>query len=105
MPTYKSSLFADYQISEKWYAGTTLFLVGERKDELDVTGPFIVTEPQIMTLDSYFDANAHLGYRFNDQLSAFGRVNNILDNSYNKWLNTPVQGIQVLLGATYKFDW
>ncbi len=105
MPTYKSSLFADYQISEKWYAGTTLFLVGERKDEMDVTGPFVTTDPQIITLDSYFDANAHLGYRFNDQLSAFGRVNNILDNSYDKWLNTPVQGIQALIGATYKFDW
>lgn len=104
-PDYKASLFGDYQISEQWYAGTTLFLVGERMDQAAITGPFISNNAMTVTLDGYFDANAHLGYRFNEQLSVFGRVNNILDNSYEKWLNTPVQGLQALLGATYKFDW
>tara|TARA_R110002020_G_scaffold468158_2_gene692227 strand:+ start:143 stop:1897 length:1755 start_codon:yes stop_codon:yes gene_type:complete len=104
LPDFKASLFADYQISEEWFAGANLFLVGERKDQMNVTGPNIVEFPTTITLDSYFDANAHLGYRINDQLSAFGRVNNILSDSYNKWLNFPVQGIQVMAGATYKFD-
>ena len=104
LPDFKASLFADYQISEEWFAGANIFLVGERKDEMNVTGPNTVEFPTTITLDSYFDANAHLGYRFNDQLSAFGRVNNILSDSYDKWLNFPVQGIQVMAGATYKFD-
>ncbi|MEH6405843.1 MAG: TonB-dependent receptor [Leeuwenhoekiella sp.] len=104
LPDYKASLFADYQISEQWFAGANLFLVGERKDETYTTGPMITEFRNPVTLDSYFDLNAHVGYRVNEQLSAFGRINNILDNGYDKWVNFPVQGLQVMAGATYKFD-
>ena len=104
LPSYKASLFADYQISEQWFAGANLFLVGERNDETYVTGPTTQFFATPVTLESYFDANAHVGYRINDQLSAFARVNNILDNGYDKWVNYPVQGLQVMAGATYKFD-
>ncbi len=103
LPNYKASLNADYQITEKWYTGANLFLVGERKEE--VRSISLVFDQPVVTLDSYFDANAHLGYRFNDRLSAFVKGSNLLDNNYQKWLDYDVQGIQVLAGATYKFDW
>ncbi|HKJ47652.1 MAG TPA: TonB-dependent receptor [Christiangramia sp.] len=103
LPTMKASLNADYQITEKWYTGANLFYVGERKDENRSIS--LVFEDPVVTLDSYFDANAHLGYRFNDRLSAFVKGSNLLDNNYQKWLDYDVQGIQVLAGATYKFDW
>ncbi len=102
LPTMKASLNADYQITEKWYTGANLFYVGERKDEVQSVN--LTFEDPIQTLDSYFDANAHLGYRFNDQLSAFVKGSNLLNNNYQKWLDYDVQGIQVLAGATYKFD-
>ncbi|MAW94137.1 MULTISPECIES: TonB-dependent receptor [unclassified Leeuwenhoekiella] len=106
LPDFKASFFADYQIDENWFAGLTLFYVGERKDEVNVTGPFNkVGNPQLVTLDSFFDANAHAGYRLNDQLSFFVRVNNALGNNYQRWVNYPVQGIQGMAGATYRFDW
>ena len=103
LPTMKASLNADYQITEKWYTGANLFYVGERKDENRSIS--LVFDDPVVTLDSYFDANAHLGYRFNDQLSAFVKGSNLLDNNYQKWMDYDVQGIQVLAGATYKFDW
>ena len=103
LPTMKASLNADYQITEKWYTGANLFYVGERKDE-NRSVSLVFDEP-VVSLDSYFDANAHLGYRFNDRLSAFIKGSNLLDNNYQKWLDYDVQGIQVLAGATYKFDW
>ena len=102
LPTMKASLNADYQITEKWYTGVNLFYVGERKEENRSIS--LVFDDPIVTLDSYFDANAHLGYRFNEQLSAFVKGSNLLDNNYQKWLDYDVQGIQVLAGATYKFD-
>ncbi|PHR90761.1 MAG: TonB-dependent receptor [Leeuwenhoekiella sp.] len=106
LPDFKASFFADYQIDEHWFAGLTLFYVGERKDEVNVVGPFnTVGNPQLVTLDSFFDANAHAGYRFNEQLSFFVRVNNALGNNYQRWVNYPVQGIQGMAGATYRFDW
>ena len=105
LPTMQASLNADYQITEKWYTGANLFYVGERMDQYRYGPNISTTEPlQTVTLDGYFDANAHLGYRFNDRLSAFVKGSNLLNNNYEKWLDYDVQGIQFLAGATYKFD-
>jgi len=106
LPTIEASLFSSFNISEKFYGGASLFFVGERKD-------FFVTKnvplgnlfSEIITLDSYIDANAHFGYRFNEQLSFFIKGSNLFGDNYQKWLSYQVQGIQVLGGASYKFDW
>ncbi|WP_166967644.1 TonB-dependent receptor [Yeosuana marina] len=104
LPDIKGSLFLDYQIDEHWFAGANLFYTGERKDQFYLNDPFIATTPFTVTLDSFFDANLHLGYHVNDQLSIFAKGNNLGDQGYQKWQNFPVQGIQFLAGATYKFD-
>ncbi|WP_426430998.1 TonB-dependent receptor [Winogradskyella sp. HB-48] len=105
LPNVTGSIFMDLQISEQWYAGASAMYVGERKDQQDLVATLIPQNPSpVITLDSYFDANAHLGYKINDQLSVFGKVNNILNQDYQRYLNFPVQGIQFLAGATYQFD-
>ncbi|NNC51089.1 MAG: TonB-dependent receptor [Flaviramulus sp.] len=105
LPDVKGSLFLDYQINKNWFAGANLFYTGERKDQLVLEGALqpedLVTN---VILDSYFDANAHVGYHINDQISVFAKANNIGDKAYQKWQNFPVQSIQFLAGATYKFD-
>ncbi len=105
LPDIKGSLFLDYQINEHWFAGANLFYVGERKDQLELEvalppGPQSTT----VVLDSYFDANAHVGYHVNERLSVFAKANNINNQAYQRWQNFPVQSIQFLAGATYKFD-
>ncbi len=40
LPDFKGSLFLDYQIDEKWFAGANLFYVGERKDLLSIDDEF-----------------------------------------------------------------
>jgi hypothetical protein len=104
LPAVKLNAKVDFNITEKWYAGANVFFVGERKDQKLNTDIVYVIAPSPITLDSYFDVNAHLGYKYNDQLSAFLRVNNITNKGYQKWLDYPVQGFQVVLGANYKFD-
>ncbi len=104
LPDLKASLFMDYQIDENWFAGANLFFVGERKDQFTQVGTLTLPVPQTITLDSYFDANAHVGYRITNQISAFAKVNNIANQDYQRWLNYPVQGIQFLVGASYQFD-
>ncbi|MEO1033127.1 MAG: TonB-dependent receptor [Bacteroidota bacterium] len=104
LPDITGSIFMDVQISEHWFAGASAVYVGERKDRLLQVGTLILPDPTPITLDSFFDANAHLGYKINDQLSVFAKVNNILDQDYQRYLNFPVQGIQALVGATYQFD-
>ena len=78
--------------------------MGERKDAQLNLDNMIAAEDGIVTVKSYFDANFHLGYKHNDRLTGFLKLNNIANQQYERWLNYPVQGIQVLLGASYKFD-
>jgi len=97
----------DYQITEQWYMGANLFYVGERDALTSVAltnnvPPTISYAP--ITLDAFFDANAHVGYRFNDQLSIFVKASNIANNNYQRWANFRVQGFQALAGVSYKFD-
>ena len=103
LPQYKANVLADYQITENWFAGANVFLVGERK-EVDYVALTPEGENLVTELDPYADLNARLGYRFNDRLSIFARGNNLLGENYEKWQNYPVLGLQVLAGATYKFD-
>jgi len=104
LPTIKLSSTLDFNISEKWYAGANVFYVGERKDQKLNTDIVYVLAPSPITLDSYFDVNAHLGFKYSDRLTAFLKLNNIANQNYQKWLDYPVQGFQVVLGANYKFD-
>ncbi|RNC84981.1 MAG: TonB-dependent receptor [Winogradskyella sp.] len=104
LPNVTGSVFLDYQISEKWYMGGSLFFTGERMDESVLLGTLLPPQRTMITLDSFFDANAHLGYNVTDYLSVFGKVNNIANQDYQRWQNFPVQGIQFLAGATYQFD-
>ncbi len=104
LPAVKLNAKVDFNITEKWYAGANVFFVGERKDQKLNTDIVYIVAPSPITLESYFDINAHVGFKYNDQLSAFLRANNIANQAYQKWLNYPVQGFQVVLGANYKFD-
>jgi len=101
LPDITGAITLDYQISEKWFTGGSVFFTGERKDEINTTD---ISTVALVTLDSFFDANAHLGYRLNDRLSFLAKVNNIANQDYQRWANFPVQGIQFLVGATYQFD-
>ncbi len=102
LPAVEINSSIDFNITPKWYAGVKFFYVGKRKDlqsNLDVTP---LTFP--VTLGSYFDLNSHVGFKYNSQLTAFLKLNNMTNKSYQKWLNYPVQGFQVMIGGNYKFD-
>jgi len=105
LPDLKASVFSDFNITEKLYGGASLFYVGKRKDLIYNNDLFGNSINQEVTLDGYVDANLHFGYRFTDRLSAFVKGSNLFGDNYEKWLNYPVQGIQGLVGVTYKFDW
>ena len=107
LPNIQGSLFLDYQIGDKWFFGSQLFYVGERDDLITVAvqnvSPDLYPATSV-TLDSYFDANVHLGYHITEQLSVFAKGSNLANNQYQRWANFRVQSLQVLAGLTYKFD-
>jgi hypothetical protein len=108
LPTLKLGASMNVNITKKWFAGANMFYVGERKDLVYIQSMITIFPPayysETTNLKSYFDANFNLGYQHSDRLTGFLKFNNIANQSYQKWMNYPVQGLQVLLGASYKFD-
>ncbi|MFV8326806.1 TonB-dependent receptor [Flavobacterium sp. ZS1P14] len=103
LPTVKLNSSIDFNVTPKWFAGVNVFYVGERKDQQWNTSSNVVDLSPI-TLPSYFDVNANVGFKYSDRLTTFLKANNITNKAYEKWLNYPVQGFQVILGVNYKFD-
>ncbi|MFC4816714.1 TonB-dependent receptor domain-containing protein [Flavobacterium sp. GCM10023249] len=103
MPTVKAGFTTDFNIGKKWYAGSQLFYVGERFDAFTNYQSFPNPDSK-QKLESYFDINAHVGYKHNERLTVFLKGNNLANQNYQRWLNYPVQGAQAILGASYKFD-
>jgi len=105
LPEFEAFLFLDYDFSEKWNFSGTVFYSGSREDTTNFEGLFI---PQPITanvtLDSFLDANVQLDYEITNQWGAFVKVHNIANQNYQRWNHYPVQGLQVLAGASYKFD-
>ncbi|MFT6755490.1 MAG: hypothetical protein ACJAV9_000975 [Urechidicola sp.] len=99
LPTIKSTVTLDYH-NQKWYGGANLFFTGKRFDFITPYNGI----GQSLELDSYVDLNLKGGYVFTDRLTAFAKINNVLSSNYQPFHNYDVQGIQVLAGIIYKFD-
>jgi outer membrane receptor protein involved in Fe transport len=107
LPSLQLASNIDFVITNKWYAGFKVFFTGERKDRVSMRDLTAVTPTyltQTVKLDSYFDLNAHLGYKHNERLTFFLKGNNLANQNYQRWMNYPVQGINALIGVNYKFD-
>lgn len=101
LPEIKVESSIEVDITEKWYAGAKVFFVGDRKDRNFGT---FTDNAYVVDLKSYFDLNAHVGYKYSERLTGFLKLNNIAGQDYQKWANYPVQGFQFLAGASYKFN-
>ncbi len=108
LPNLKLGATINVNITKKWFAGANVFYIGERKDLVYIQSMITIFPPayypETTNLKSYFDANFNIGYNHSDRLTGFLKFNNIANQSYQKWMNYPVQGFQVVLGASYKFD-
>ena len=103
LPQIKGDIFGIYK-TDKWYAGTNIYFVGERKGiNYDYSDTTNVTA-NITDLNSYVDINFNGGYHFNPIFSAFLKVNNVTNTNYERFTNFNSQGIQVLGGIIWKFD-
>jgi hypothetical protein len=102
LPTLQTSFTGKYK-NPKWYANTNVFYVNERKDLL-YSNVFPSSTNGLETLASFVDVNLNGGYHFNDEFSVFLKLNNMLNNNYQRFANFNVQGFQALAGITYKFD-
>lgn len=106
LPLLQLNAHAELAITKKISFDTSLFYVGNRKDNpINQSVMTLVAETTMpVIVKGYFDANATTNYKYNERFTAFLKLNNLANQAYQKWLNYPVQSFQVLLGGNYKFD-
>ncbi len=106
LPNTRASVFTNYQLNDKWKFGASVFYVGER-DDIQVENPLLLNSNNldVVTLDSFIDANLSVGYKINNQLNAFVEAKNIFGGNYERWLDYPVQDFQIMGGVSFQFDW
>ncbi|HLW41944.1 MAG TPA: TonB-dependent receptor, partial [Flavobacterium sp.] len=89
--------------TKQWFADLNIAFIGQRFDYLgpQVVDGIVITEKEI---GEYTDFNMTIGYRPTSQWTFFLKGNNIFNENYYRFNQYQVQGIQVLGGAMYKFD-
>ncbi|RYU83362.1 TonB-dependent receptor [Hymenobacter persicinus] len=106
-PAFQSTLFATYNMYSKLLLGAELYTYSSSfgtEYQRDVTQP--LPRPLVGVVkatDAVIDLNLRADYRIMENLSIFASGNNLLNRKYERFLNYPVKGLNVLAGATYDF--
>jgi len=101
LPQGKVNVNVLYNITKQWFAEMNLGYVGQRYEFSGVEGLPMADD---IKLGDYYDMNLTAGYRPTPQWTVFLKGNNLFNENYYRFNQYQVQGIQVLGGAMYKFD-
>lgn len=55
------------------------------------------------SLNALLDLSFEIDYRFSEKFGVFFQLNNLANNKYQKWYNTPTYGLNILGGLTARF--
>jgi len=95
-PTYRFAFNASYNIYEKLLLNVDLIGQGGIKAFDQSTATIVEIKPAL-------DLNFKVNYFLSRQVSLFLKLNNILSNEYQMYLNYPVRGFQAMGGITWAF--
>lgn len=101
LPQGKVNINTLVNFTKQWFAEGNLGYVGQR---YDFSGIKTLPLPDDIKLGDYFDMNLTIGYRPTAQWTVFLKGNNLFNEKYYRFNQYQIQGIQVLGGAMYKFD-
>jgi len=107
-PAFQSTIFGSYNVYDKLLLGAELYTysssygTGVRVIESFDSGFRSKGRVPVPT-STVVDLNLKADYRFSENLSIFALGNNLLNRQYQRFLNYPVKGINVLAGVTYDF--
>lgn len=103
LPQLESKINLGYNIGEKFLINIDLFYWGERSGAILTENPDQTRNNVIQKLDPFVDLNLSIDYRYSKNLSAFIHCYNIVNGRYNRFINYPVYGINIIGGFTFTF--
>jgi hypothetical protein len=105
LPTYRGTLTAHYDISDKIVLTADIFYISKQFartfDPND--GDRVATGIYSKELEGTIDINLGAEYRLNKKLSGFVQLNNLAAIEYQRFNNYPTQRFNFLAGISYSF--
>ena len=98
-PTFTTHLNLGYNMGDKFLWKASIYTMNARKTRELLDG----TSYNDVILKGLVDLNLGLDYRYNKNVSLFVNLNNLANNQYQRWMNLPVYGFNVLGGLTVSF--
>lgn len=103
-PAMQATFFGSYNIYSKLYFTGELYYISSSYGLIDRTKPTDSQLTQVLKqTDTIVDLNLKADYRFSDKFSTFVMLNNILNNKYERFVNYPTKGLNVIGGISYSF--
>jgi hypothetical protein len=103
LPQLESKINIGYNIGEKFLIQLDLFYWGERSGAILTENQDLSRNIEVKKLDPFVDLNLGIDYRYSKNFSAFIQCNNMANGRYNRFVNYPVYGINIIGGFTFTF--
>ncbi|RDV14825.1 hypothetical protein DXT99_12730 [Pontibacter diazotrophicus] len=98
-PSLMSSIYGTYNFYDKILFNSELYYIGSsfgRVHRADGTS-------ELRETDTIVDLNLKADYRFTNNFTIFLMANNLLGQKYERFVNYPSRGINIIGGVTYSF--
>ncbi|WP_094336719.1 TonB-dependent receptor [Pedobacter psychrophilus] len=109
-PSFILTSTASFKIVDKVKISGDLLFQGETKAKIFDFAPIVTPAPptptivaSVKTIKAFADISIGAEYQYNNQISGFFRVNNVLGNEYERMPYYPNYGINILGGLRYGF--
>jgi hypothetical protein len=104
-PATEGKLKLTYELNEKLSFNSAFLYQGGRYAKVWNTGPYWKYPPRyyVEKMKDVLDLSLGADYKVNDQITAFGLLDNVLCQKYQLYYNYPVTGIQFFAGVKLKF--
>lgn len=96
-PKWEADIAADLRLSRNLNVSANVFYEGERYARLgDNVSDFKIMKPKV-------DINLGASYSYLNWFTMFAKVNNLINNKYEEYYGYQVQGLNVMVGASFSF--
>jgi hypothetical protein len=94
MPKYDAQLNTDIHINDNVTVSANLYYEGDRFAKLGYSA---------VKMNDKVDINFGVAYSYNNWLTVFGKINNLINNQYQDYYGYDVQGINAMVGVAFSF--
>ena len=94
MPKYDAQLNTDIHINDNLTVSVNMFYEGLRYAKLG---------DMAILMNDKVDINLGAAYSYNNWLTVFGKINNLINNQYQNYYGYDVQGTNMMIGAAFSF--